>query len=202
MAEFASRITGSSDLYEHSDRRPTASINFVAAHDGFTLRDLVSYNYKHNEANGEGGQRTARATTDHGTAASRAKPTILRSTPCGCDSSANFITTLMLSQGVPMMAHGDELGRTQHGNNNVYAQDNELSLASTGTSTRTRRICWLLPRPRLLCARLIQSLRRRRFSQVTPKHGGRSELWRHYGGSSRTRRRWTRPIGTQDSPVV
>ena len=87
LAEFASRITGSSDLYEHSDRRPTASINFVVAHDGFTLRDLVSYNYKHNEANGEGG-KTARATIDHGTVASRAKPTIPRSTPCGYDSSA------------------------------------------------------------------------------------------------------------------
>ena len=126
LAEFASRITGSSDLYEHSDRRPTASINFVVAHDGFTLRDLVSYNYKHNEANGEGGQdgESHNRSWNCGVEGETDDPAI---NALRLRQQRNFITTLMVSQGVPMMAHGDELGRTQHGNNNVYAQDNELS---------------------------------------------------------------------------
>jgi len=126
LDEFASRLTGSADLYEHTGRRPVASINFVIAHDGFTLRDLVSYNDKHNEANGE----------DNNDGESHN-----RSWNCGVEGPTdddevnalrsrqqrNFITTLLLSQGVPMIAHGDELGRTQQGNNNVYCQDNELS---------------------------------------------------------------------------
>jgi isoamylase len=126
LPEFASRLTGSSDLYEFSGRRPIASINFVTAHDGFTLQDLVSYNEKHNEANGENNNDGE----SHN-----------RSWNCGVEGPTddldiialreqqkrNFITTLLLSQGVPMILHGDEMGRTQKGNNNVYAQDNELS---------------------------------------------------------------------------
>ncbi|MGZ6828017.1 MAG: glycogen debranching enzyme, partial [Mycobacteriales bacterium] len=126
LAELASRLTGSADLYEQDGRRPYASINFVTAHDGFTLHDLVSYNDKHNEANGEEG----RDGESHN-----------RSWNCGVEGDTddldvvalreqqkrNFLTTLLLSQGVPMLLHGDELGRTQHGNNNVYAQDSELA---------------------------------------------------------------------------
>lgn len=126
IGEFAARLTGSADLYEHSARRPVASINFVTAHDGFTLRDLVSYNEKHNEANGE----------DNNDGESHN-----RSWNCGVEGPTddpvvqslrarqqrNFIATLLLSQGVPMIAHGDELGRTQDGNNNTYCQDSELS---------------------------------------------------------------------------
>ncbi|MDX5398644.1 MAG: glycogen debranching protein GlgX, partial [Actinomycetes bacterium] len=126
LDQFASRFSGSSDLYEHSGRRPVASINFVTAHDGFTLRDLVSYNEKHNEANGEGNQDgeshnrswncgTEGETTDKAITALRAR------------QQRNFLTTLVLSQGVPMISHGDEMGRTQGGNNNGYAQDNEIS---------------------------------------------------------------------------
>ncbi|MDN3482817.1 glycogen debranching protein GlgX [Arthrobacter sp. APC 3897] len=126
LGEFASRITGSADLYESSARRPVASINFVTAHDGFTLRDLVSYNEKHNEANGEDnndGESHNRSwncgaegpTDDPGVLSLRAR------------QQRNFLATLLLSQGVPMIAHGDELGRTQEGNNNTYAQDSELS---------------------------------------------------------------------------
>ncbi len=145
LDEFASRLTGSADLYEHTARRPVASINFVIAHDGFTLRDLVSYNEKHNDANGEGQPATARATTGHGTAASKARPTTPRSPRCGRRQQRNFLTTLLLSQGVPMIAHGDELGRTQQGNNNVYCQDNELSWihwaeADTGLIEFTRAV--------------------------------------------------------------
>jgi isoamylase len=125
LAEFASRLTGSSDLYK-DDRYPTASINFVTAHDGFTLRDLVSYNEKHNEANGEDN----RDGEDHN-----------RSWNCGTEGDTddeeilalrkrqirNFLFTLFLSQGVPMLVAGDEMGRTQRGNNNAYCQDNEIS---------------------------------------------------------------------------
>lgn len=125
LAEFASRLTGSSDLYK-DDRYPTASINFVTAHDGFTLRDLVSYNEKHNDANGEDN----RDGEDHN-----------RSWNCGIEGDTddteiielrrrqvrNFMFTLFLSQGVPMLVAGDEIGRTQHGNNNAYCQDNEIS---------------------------------------------------------------------------
>lgn len=126
LAEFAYRFTGSSDLYESNGRRPSASINFITAHDGFTLNDLVSYNEKHNEANGEDN----RDGESHN-----------RSWNCGVEGETddlkvlrlrnrqrrNFLVTLMLSQGVPMLLSGDELGRTQKGNNNAYCQDNELS---------------------------------------------------------------------------
>ncbi|MBB5789345.1 glycogen debranching protein GlgX [Jiangella mangrovi] len=126
LGEFASRITGSADLYEQSTRRPVASINFVTAHDGFTLRDLVSYNEKHNEANlednkdGENHNRSWNCgaegvTDDPEVNAVRAR------------QQRNFLATLLLSQGVPMIGHGDELGRTQDGNNNAFCQDNDLS---------------------------------------------------------------------------
>ncbi|MGD9986094.1 glycogen debranching protein GlgX [Pseudonocardia sp.] len=126
LGEFASRLTGSSDLYKADGRRPYASINFVTAHDGFTLADLVSYNDKHNAANGEDGNDgeshnrswncgVEGPTDDEDVLALRAR------------QQRNFITTLLLSQGVPMLLHGDELGRTQGGNNNVYCQDNEIA---------------------------------------------------------------------------
>jgi glycogen operon protein len=174
LAEFASRLSGSSDLYEHSGRRPIASVNFVTAHDGFTLADLVSYNEKHNEANGEGN----RDGESHN-----------RSWNCGVEGPTddpavndlrgrqqrNFLTTLLLSQGVPMIAHGDELGRTQQGNNNVYCQDDELSWVN-----------WELDEPRttlLDFARRVVHLRRdhpvlrrRRFFAGAPERGGESDL--------------------------
>ncbi|HEX5114915.1 MAG TPA: glycogen debranching protein GlgX [Pseudonocardiaceae bacterium] len=126
LGEFASRITGSSDLYQDDGRRPFASINFVTAHDGFTLADLVSYDHKHNEANGEDGRD---GSDDN------------RSWNCGVEGRTddreilalrhrqrrNMLVTMLLSQGVPMLLHGDELGRTQQGNNNAYCQDSELS---------------------------------------------------------------------------
>jgi glycogen operon protein len=126
IGQFAQRFTGSSDLYQDDGRKPFASINFITAHDGFTLRDLVSYNDKHNEANGEGNQD---GTDDN------------RSWNCGVEGPTddpavnalrarqqrNFLTTLFLSQGVPMLLGGDEIGRSQHGNNNAWCQDNELS---------------------------------------------------------------------------
>ena len=126
VGDFADRFAGSADLYERDGRRPFASINFVTAHDGFTLADLVSYNEKHNEANLEDNRD---GTDDN------------RSWNCGVEGETddaevialrarqqrNFLATLLLSQGVPMLLGGDEIGRTQHGNNNAYCQDNEIS---------------------------------------------------------------------------
>lgn len=126
IGEFAARLTGSSDLYQHDGKRPYASINFITAHDGFTLCDLVSYNEKHNEANGEGngdGDSNNNSwncgaegpTDDNDTNALRRQ------------QMRNFLATLLLSQGVPMLSGGDEFARTQNGNNNTYCQDNEIS---------------------------------------------------------------------------
>jgi glycogen operon protein len=126
LGEFASRLTGSSDLYEHSGRLPVASVNFVTAHDGFTLRDLVSYGQKHNDANGEGGRDGAddNRSDNFGVEGPTDDPAVLT---LRARQQRNFIATLLLSQGVPMLLHGDELGRTQQGNNNAYAQDNETT---------------------------------------------------------------------------
>ncbi len=126
LGEFASRLTGSADLYEHSGRRPVASINFVTAHDGFTLRDLVSYNDKHNKANGENNKdgESHNRSQNFGVEGPTDDPAVLT---LRARQQRNFIATLLLSQGVPMLLHGDELGRTQQGNNNGYAQDNELT---------------------------------------------------------------------------
>ena len=126
LGEFAMRITGSSDLYRDDGRRPSASINFVIAHDGFTLRDLVSFNEKHNQANGEDNRdgESHNRSWNCGVEGETDDPEVLA---LRARQQRNVLTTLLLSQGVPMLAHGDELGRTQQGNNNVYCQDNELS---------------------------------------------------------------------------
>jgi len=174
LGEFASRLTGSSDLYAHSDRRPTASINFVVAHDGFTLRDLVSYNEKHNEANGERGKDGE----SHN-----------RSWNCGAEGESddpavnalrlrqqrNFLTTLLLSQGVPMIAHGDELGRTQHGNNNGYCQDSEITWVNWKLDEDQEDL--LAFTSELIALRKSHPVfRRRRFFAGDAAHGGKSDL--------------------------
>ena len=126
VADFARRFTGSSDLYDRDGRDPFASINFITAHDGFTLRDLVSYNEKHNEANGEQSRDGSddNRSWNHGVEGETADAAVraLRAR-----QQRNFLATLLLSQGVPMLLGGDELGRTQRGNNNAWCQDNELS---------------------------------------------------------------------------
>ncbi|MEV5407634.1 glycogen debranching protein GlgX [Thermopolyspora sp. NPDC052614] len=126
MPEFASRLTGSSDLYETSGRRPVASINFVTAHDGFTLTDLVSYNHKHNLENGEDNNDGSddNRSWNCGTEGPTDDPAINRLRE---RQRRNLLTTLFVSQGVPMLLAGDEFGRTQRGNNNAYCQDNAIS---------------------------------------------------------------------------
>jgi glycogen operon protein len=125
-AEFASRLAGSSDLYAVSGRRPVASVNFVTCHDGFTLADLVSYDRKHNEANGEGNRDGSddNRSWNCGVEGPTNDPAILA---LRARQQRNFLATLLLSQGVPMLLAGDEIGRTQGGNNNAYCQDNEIS---------------------------------------------------------------------------
>ncbi|CAM5388074.1 Glycogen debranching enzyme [Streptomyces alboniger] len=126
LAEFASRLTGSSDLYQDDGRRPLASINFVTCHDGFTLRDLVSYNDKHNDANGEDNRdgESHNRSWNCGVEGETDDPAV---SELRARQMRNFMATLMLSQGVPMLSHGDEVGRTQRGNNNAYCQDSELA---------------------------------------------------------------------------
>ncbi|PRY17853.1 glycogen debranching protein GlgX [Kineococcus rhizosphaerae] len=174
LGEFASRISGSSDLYEHSGRKPIASINFVTAHDGFTMRDLVSYNDKHNEANGEGnndGESHNRSwncgvegpTQDAEIIALRAR------------QHRNLLTSLLLSQGVPMILHGDELGRTQKGNNNVYCQDNETSWVDWELSDAQKEL--LEFSRRVVALRRSEAVfQRRRFFAGDASHGGESEV--------------------------
>ncbi|MFF3763510.1 glycogen debranching protein GlgX [Streptomyces sp. NPDC001922] len=192
LAEFASRLTGSSDLYQSDGRRPIASVNFVTCHDGFTLHDLVAYDQKHNEANGEGnrdGESHNRSwncgvegpTDDPGVLALRAR------------QQRNFIATLMLSQGVPMLAHGDEFGRTQGGNNNAYCQDSEVSWVHWPDADGdgdllefTRTMVWL--------RRDHPVFRRRRFFQGSPAEGTHDELsdiaWFTHEGEQMKQRDW------------
>ncbi|MBP3076629.1 glycogen debranching protein GlgX [Streptomyces sp. CHA1] len=202
LAEFASRLTGSSDLYQDDGRRPLASINFVTCHDGFTLHDLTAYNHKHNDANGEGN----RDGESHN-----------RSWNCGAEGPTddqkvlelrrrqmrNFVATLMLSQGVPMLSHGDEFARTQRGNNNAYCQDSEVSWVhwpeqGDGKATPqepeggqslldfTRAMVWL--------RRDHPVFRRRRFFHGRPVRGTHDDLsdiaWYTPEGEEMTQRDW------------
>ena len=174
LGEFASRFTGSSDLYEHSGRKPIASINFVVAHDGFTLRDLVSYNEKHNEANGENNQdgESHNRSWNCGVEGPTDDPAI---SVLRLQQRRNFLTTLLLSQGVPMLAHGDEMGRTQLGNNNGYCQDSDLTWVDWDLDDDDAELL-------RFTRRLVQLrkdhpvFRRRRFFAGTADHGGESDL--------------------------
>ena len=126
LPEFATRLSGSSDLYKGDGRKPYASINFITCHDGFTLNDLVSYNEKHNEANGENNQDGANDNNSWNCGAEG--PTDdPASMHCARNRRRNFMATLLLSAGVPMILAGDEFGHTQQGNNNAYCQDNKLT---------------------------------------------------------------------------
>ena len=184
IGEFARRLTGSSDLYGASGRRPHASINFVTAHDGFTLRDLVSYEHKHNEANLEDNRDGSdnNISWNCGVEGPSDDPAIVA---CRAQQSRNFLATLLLSQGVPMLLAGDEIGRTQQGNNNAYCQDTPLSWVDWTASEANQRL--------LEFARRMIALRnqhpvfhRRHFFQGRTLHGG--------GGKDIA---WLKPDGTE-----
>ncbi len=186
VGELASRFTGSSDLYQNDTRRPGASINFVTAHDGFTLRDLVSYNEKHNEANAENNAdgESYNRSWNCGAEGDSHKRAVLR---CRATQQRNFLTTLFLSQGVPMLLDGDELGRTQKGNNNAYCQDNELSWLDWSQIDET-----LLTYTRWLIAfrREHAIFRRRRWFQGRPIRGTVDIGWFKPDGQSMTDEDW------------
>ena len=190
VAEMGYRLTGSSDLYQGDGRRPYASINFITAHDGFTLADLVSYNDKHNEANGE---KNRDGTDDN------------RSWNCGVEGPTddpevlelrrrqqrNFLATLVLSQGVPMLVGGDEMGRTQGGNNNAYCQDNEISWLNWELKDDDRELLYFT-RNLIALRRAHPVFRRRSFFQGRPIHGsGRADIgWFGPTGSEMTADEW------------
>jgi isoamylase len=186
VAELASRLTGSSDLYQNDSRRPVASINFVTAHDGFTLRDLVSYNEKHNEANGElnaDGESYNRS-WNCGVEGETTDPAVVK---LRAQQQRNLLATLFLAQGVPMLAMGDELGKTQKGNNNAYCQDNEISWVNWdeidhGLVSVTR---WLIE-----LRRDHPVFRRRRWFQGRPIRGTVDIAWFKPSGKAMTDKDW------------
>ncbi|MDO5696346.1 MAG: glycogen debranching protein GlgX [Dermatophilus congolensis] len=193
LSEFASRITGSSDLYAHSGRWPMASINFIIAHDGFTLRDLVSYNHKHNSANGEDGNdgESHNRSWNCGEEGPTDDPEIRK---LRLRQMRNFLTTLLVSQGVPMIAHGDELGRTQGGNNNVYCQDNEIAWIDWDLDHDQEKMVEFTKRIIALRAK-HPVFRRRRFFQGSADHGGMSErgdiVWLRVDGTEMVDDDWS-----------
>jgi glycogen operon protein len=200
LAELGYRLTGSSDLYKRDGRRPSASINFITAHDGFTLKDLVSYNEKHNEANGEDNRDGANDnhSWNHGAEGPTDNPQIqtLRDR-----EERNFLATLLLSQGVPMICGGDEIGRTQGGNNNAYCQDNEISWLDWNLDDRKKALLDFTIK--LIALRKQHpNLRRRKFFQdrkISPATSQRHQVdglevhdicWYRPDGQEMTEEEW------------
>jgi isoamylase len=188
--ELAYRLTGSSDLYGDDGRHPYASINFITAHDGFTLNDLVSYDDKHNEANGEDNRdgHDHNLSWNHGAEGPTDDPDIcaLRE-----QQKRNFLATLILSQGVPMLLAGDETGRTQNGNNNAYCQDNEISWLNWELAERDEEL--LAFTRRLIAFRKAHpNLRRRKFFRGRPIYGTdiRDIMWFRPDGEEMTPEEW------------
>jgi glycogen operon protein len=191
--ELAYRLSGSSDLYASSGRRPHASINFVTAHDGFTLHDLVSYEQKHNEANAEGNRDgdDNNESMNFGVEGETDDESVIEARE---KQKRNLLATLLLSQGVPMLLGGDEIGRTQRGNNNGYAQDSEISWFSWSLDRRDRQ---LLGFTRSMI-RLLKShpvLRRRQFFQGRQIRGSRVKdlTWFAPDGTEMTDEQWRAP---------
>jgi glycogen operon protein len=190
VPDLASRLAGSSDIYEPSGRGSYASINFITAHDGFTLYDLVSYEQKHNEANGEENRdgHNDNVSRNWGVEGETDDPAILDRR---FRVMRDFIATLAFSQGVPMLAHGDEIGRTQRGNNNAYAQDNELTWIDWNIDDRRKQLLEFTRR----CFNLRHAhavLRRRPFVRGEPtiKGGPKDLSWIHPGGREMTGDDW------------
>ena len=191
IGELAFRLTGSSDLYETSSRRPHASINFITAHDGFTLRDLVSYNDKHNEANGEDN----RDGSDHnlswncGVEGPTDDPVV---NTLRARQQRNFLATLVFSQGVPMLTAGDEFGRSQSGNNNPYCQDNELSWLDWESPAFDHTLLEFMRRT-LEIRRQHPVFRRRRFFHGRQIHGSdiKDVMWLKPNGHEMNEEEWS-----------
>ncbi len=196
VRDLGFRLTGSSDLYADDGRRPFASINFVTAHDGFTLRDLVSYEQKHNEANGEGNRdgESHNRSWNCGVEGETADPAV---TALRGRQARNLLTTLLLSTGVPMLLAGDEIARTQGGNNNAYCQDNGTSWLDWSTMDEPGVVDLLALTRRLVALRRDSpALRQRGFfaGRPVPGGGGRKDLaWLRADGTEMTEREWHSP---------
>jgi glycogen operon protein len=189
VSELATRLSGSNDLYAQSGRKPYASINFVTAHDGFTLADLVSYNDKHNEANLEENRdgESNNLSWNCGVEGPTDDPDInaLRQRQV-----RNFLATLLLSQGVPMISHGDELGRTQGGNNNAYCQDNEITWIDWNLTEEQKALYLFVQR--LVHLRMTEPvLRRRKYFQGRSIRGGKDVAWLAPDGREMTDEAWS-----------
>jgi isoamylase len=191
VGELANRLTGSSDLYEETGRRPTASINFITAHDGFTLHDLVSYNEKHNEANKEGNRdgESHNISWNYGEEGPTDNPKIIAVRQ---RQMRNFLSSLILSQGVPMITMGDEYGRSQGGNNNVYCQDNEISWFNWEW-TKDQKAQFDFTRRLIEIRKESPVFRRRRFFLGRRIHGvGVKDIrWLRTDGLDMTEEEWT-----------
>jgi isoamylase len=191
--DLAYRLTGSSDLYAHSGRRPYASINFVTAHDGFTLQDLVSYNEKHNEANGENNRdgNNNNRSWNCGVEGPTDNPDI---NALRAKQKRNMLATLLLSQGVPMLYAGDAIGHTQMGNNNAYCQDNEISWIKWNLQPQDRDLLAFVQRMINLRKR-HPVFRRRRFFQGRPIKGAtvKDVLWLNPSGKEIGEDQWRNP---------
>jgi glycogen operon protein len=193
VPELASRLSGSSDLYQAGGRRTYASVNFVTAHDGFTLNDLVSYEEKHNEPNGEGNRDGSddNFSRNWGTEGPTESLPVRRMRE---RMKRNYLATLIFSQGVRMVLHGDEMGRTQQGNNNAYCQDNEISWVNWGLEPRDRRLLEFT-RDSLQIFRSNPVLRRRGFFTGRPLAGEdvKDLTWVRPDGQEMADRDWDDP---------
>jgi glycogen operon protein len=195
IGEVAYRLTGSPDLYQHDGKRPYASINFVTSHDGFTLTDLVSYNEKHNEANGEKNHDgdNNNLSWNHGVEGPTEDPKInaLRER-----QRRNFLTTLLISQGVPMLLGGDEFGRTQNGNNNAYCQDNELSWFHWEKWDENQKALFEFTRRLIQLRRQHPVFRRPKFFQGRRIRGSeiKDVMWFNPGGNEMSEKDWSLPL--------
>jgi isoamylase len=190
LSDLGYRLTGSSDLYKHDGRRPYASINFVTAHDGFTLEDLVSYNEKHNEANGENNQDGANDnySWNMGVEGPTDNSDIINSRE---RQKRNLLATLLFSQGVPMLCGGDEIGRTQRGNNNAYCQDNEISWCDWNLDERKAKLLEFT-RQLIEFRKAHPNLRRRKFFQDREVYHPSSKdiAWYRTDGGEMTEEQW------------
>ncbi len=190
LSDLGYRLTGSSDLYQHDGRRPYASINFVTAHDGFTLEDLVSYNDKHNQENGENNQDGANdnQSWNMGIEGPTDNPDIIKARE---RQKRNLLATLFLSQGVPMLCGGDELARTQRGNNNAYCQDNEISWYDWKLDERKRKLLEFT-RQLIEFRKTHPNLRRRKFFQDREVYHSSSKdiAWYRTDGQEMTQEQW------------
>ncbi|MCJ2541733.1 glycogen debranching protein GlgX [Thermostichus vulcanus] len=188
LAEFAYRFTGSSDLYQTNGRTPNASINFITAHDGFTLRDLVSYNDKHNEANGEDNRdgESHNRSWNCGVEGPTTDPEVLTLRK---RQQRNFLVTLFLSQGVPMLLAGDEMGRSQQGNNNAYCQDNEISWINWDLPDENSSLLDFT-RQLIFFRRQHPVFRRRKWFQGRSIRGVADITWFNPDGGEMTEEQW------------